>query len=121
MIGGPLRHSHDRRLAVGGGRDVVEQVAVAEAAAVGDALRVELVEGGGDLGDFFGREQPADDRIAVAAVVGSGGVRARRCEIALCKAHDCSAHLFAREIKGDGAGPVMRSLRSGMPAGTGLI
>jgi hypothetical protein len=66
MIGRPLRHA-DERL-VGAGRDVVEEVAVAEAAPVGPALLVHLLDRGRDTFDLGRREKAANDRISFPPV-----------------------------------------------------
>ena len=50
-------------------RDIVEEVAVAEASAVRDALGVKLVGRGRDLADLIGTEKAANDGITVAPIM----------------------------------------------------
>ena len=69
MIRRPLDHPHQRLAAVMLTRDIVEQVAVAETAAVRRALRIELVDGGAELAQLAWREQAAHHRIALAPVM----------------------------------------------------
>jgi hypothetical protein len=65
VIGRPLHHLHQRAALIL--RDLVEEIAVTEAAAVRHALGMDAVDIGADRGGFPGREEAADDRIAVAA------------------------------------------------------
>jgi hypothetical protein len=72
MPGHPLDHPHLRR-PFSARLDIVEQIAVAEAAAVRDALVMDLVDRRADRRDLGGREQLADDRIAVAGIISDPG------------------------------------------------
>ncbi|KAI1692905.1 diguanylate cyclase, GGDEF domain-containing protein [Ditylenchus destructor] len=69
VIGGPLDHADERR-AVGIGGDIVEEVAVPEAAAVRHPLFVDLIDRGADRRDFSGREHATDDGIALVQIRG---------------------------------------------------
>ena len=64
VVGGPLHHLHQR--SAGPLRDFVEEIAVAEAAAVRDPLGMDGVDLRADRGDLPGAEETADDRVAVA-------------------------------------------------------
>ena len=51
-----------------------------EAAAVGDALSIDLVRGSGDFADFIGREEAPNDRIAIAPIVREMLLSGCRCD-----------------------------------------
>jgi hypothetical protein len=67
--GHPLDHPHLRRPVILR-RDIVEQIAVAEAAAMGDALFMDLIDGRADRRNFGRREQVTDDGVTVAGIIG---------------------------------------------------
>src|SRR6185295_4125259 len=73
MVGRPLRHPH-QRLAGGVRRDIVEQIAVAEAAPVGPGFGMDLIDCRGDVGDLVSSEHAADDRVTVPPIMRQIGI-----------------------------------------------
>ena len=61
LVGRPLHHPH-QRVAFPAGHDIVEQIAVPEAAPMLHALGMDLVRGRGDFVDLAALEQTTDDR-----------------------------------------------------------
>ena len=87
VVGRPLHHLHPRAaLAL---RDLVEEIAVAEAAAVRDAFGMDGVDVGADRLDLAGREEAPDDGISVA--LPGGGI-----DHALMGSFPRAAHARAR-------------------------
>src|SRR6476469_1652215 len=68
VVGRPLDQPHTR-LAVRPTRDIVEEVAVAEAVLVSDTLGVKLIRRGRDFGDLALVEEAANYRVPVAPIM----------------------------------------------------
>src|SRR5438270_6086841 len=93
MIGWPLHHPHQRLAAARFPGDIVEEVAMAEAAPVGDAFGVELVQSCRNLAKFVCIEEAADYRISIAPILR----QIRNCAVRLIspqrlRSHDISPH-----------------------------
>ncbi len=74
MIGRPLDHPHQRLASVPLARDVVEEIAVAEAPSVRRAFGVDLVQRSSDFLDFAAAEKAANDSITVAPIMREIGI-----------------------------------------------
>ena len=63
-----MRHP-DKGSSIGIGRNVVEEISVAEAPTVSDAFRMDLVDGDRDFSNFLDAEQAPDDGKSITPIV----------------------------------------------------